>query len=112
MVAYLKFGHVFRPLILDTHVDICGVYSGAVKHVLMASTFLDAIDENLSLGCPISGSRYVRNLKLYHEYYPDIVPEGTWRLDHEMYTKDNGFNEPLVKSQLFFLIAHNDTEIF
>lgn len=97
---------------IDTHIDVCGIYSEMVQHVLMATTLLDAVDENLSLGCPISGTRYVRNLKMMKEYYPNILPAGTWRLDHMLYTKDNGFNEPLLTAQLYFIIEHNDTIIF
>lgn len=112
LVAYTKFGAIYRPLGIDTHIDVCGVYSGVAKHVLMSTTYLDAVDKNLSLGCPVSGTRYVRDLKLFHVFYPDILPLGTWRLDHNVYTKDNGVDEPILTAQLYFVIAHNDTKIF
>lgn len=112
MVFNIKLGPVYRQMIIDTHVDICGIYSGAVQHALMASTYLDAVDENLSLGCPISGTRYVRDLKMLKAFYPDIVPVGSWRLDHFLYTKDNGLDEPILTTQLYFIVAHNDSQIF
>lgn len=97
---------------VDTEVEVCALYKGLVQHKLLQTTQIIAKDENISLGCPVSGNRYAIGVQLQHEFYPDILPAGEWRFDHILTTIIDGKTEPLLTAQIFAEIRYNSTVIF
>lgn len=112
MVWNVKFGTIYRQMMMDTKLDLCALYRGVAKYEMILEMKLDAEDENISLGCPVSGTRFVRNLRLRKDMYPNVAPEGEFRLDNIMYTRDNGIEEKLLTSEMWFVVLHNDTKRF
>lgn len=112
MVLHVKFGTIFRQLMFDSKVDLCALYRGAAKYAFITEMKLDAEEENIKLGCPVTGTRFVRNLRLRKDLYPNVMPEGEFRLDNIMYTRDNGMDEKLLTAEMWFVVAHNDTKRF
>lgn len=111
MKLFVKFGTIFRPAILDVRVDLCGLYRG-LQYEFIPDIKLIAEDENIRDGCPVSGTRFVRNLRLRKDMYPNILPEGEARLDNTFYTRDNGKDEILLTCEMFLTVLHNGTNIF
>lgn len=111
-MTHLKVAMVYRKMIIDTAVEICALYKGLVKHSMLPSTQINADAENLSLGCPVSGTRYAIGVQLMPEFYPDILPAGEWRFDHVLTTIIDGKTEPLLTAQIFAEIWYNSTRTF
>lgn len=109
---FIKFGTKYRPLLFDTLVDVCGLYRGITKYDFLPVLELDAEAENIRDGCPLSGTRFVRNLRLRKTYYPNVIPEGEFRVENMIYTRDSGTDEMLVNAVMWFVVSHNDSNIF
>lgn len=102
----------YRKLLVDTEVEVCALYKGLVRHNLLPTTQINAVAENISLGCPVSGNRYAIGVQLMPEFYPDVLPAGDWRFDHVLTTIIDGKTEPLLIAQIFAEIRYNSTKIF
>lgn len=109
---FAKYGTIYRPLLLDTSVDLCALYRGLQQYEFLPELKLDAESENIHLGCPVSGTRYVRNLRLRKDLYPSMMPEGDFRLENRIYTLDNGDSETILNSVMWFAVSHNDSARF
>lgn len=109
---FVKFGIKYRPLMFDSRVDLCALYRGIAEYEFLPVLELDAEAENISDGCPVSGTRFVRNLRLRKTLYPSVLPEGEFRLENTVYTRDSGSDERLLNAVMWFVVRHNDSRLF
>lgn len=113
MKLFVKYGSKFRPFILDVRVDWCALQRRSVRYEFLPVIELDAEAENVTAGCPVSGTRFVRNLRLRKQLYPNVLPEGVFRLENLIYTTGaNGADVKLLNSIMWFALRHNDTRRF
>lgn len=101
--SFYKIANNYESLLLNGDVDVCAYYAGHVQSNLMMPKF-ETKQDNLSRGCPFTKSLYIEDLKFDFSNYPEILPNGDWRVDMHYYTKVKGTIEWVVKTQLFLQI--------
>lgn len=106
MSSYYKIANNYESLLLNGDVDVCAYYKGQVQSNLMMTKF-ETKHDNISRGCPFTKSLYVEDLKFDFSNYPEILPNGDWRVDMHYYTKVKGQIDWVVKTQLFVQVKRN-----